>query len=55
MQRNRFSHTVDKILRSVAEERGELYQKSQVEVTGNPFAGFDEIDIGDDGKLRGVK
>jgi hypothetical protein len=25
VQRNRFSHTVDKVLRSIAEERGELY------------------------------
>jgi hypothetical protein len=50
-----YGNLVDKLARSIAEERGELYQKSQVEVSGNPFAGFDEIDIGDDGKLRGVK
>jgi hypothetical protein len=55
-QRNRYSVTADKLLHSIAEERGELPTRSQVEldVKGNPFAGFDAVAIDDDGNLHAV-
>jgi hypothetical protein len=56
-QRNRYSVTADKLLHSIAEERGQLYTRSQLEVamTGNPFAGIDAVHIDDDGNLHPVK
>jgi len=56
-QRNRYSVTADKLLRSIAEERGQLYARSQLEVsmTGNPFANFDEVIVDDDGQIHPVK
>jgi hypothetical protein len=56
-QRNRYSVTADKLLRSIAEERGQLYARSQLEVamTRNPFANFDEVIVDDDGQIHPVK
>jgi hypothetical protein len=56
-QRNRYSVTADKLLRSIAEERGQLYARSQLEVsmTGNPFQNVDEVYIDDDGQIHPVK
>jgi hypothetical protein len=56
-QRNRYSVTADKLLHSIAEERGQLPTRAQLEVamTGNPFAGFDAVAIDDDGNLHPVK
>jgi hypothetical protein len=56
-QRNRYSVTADKLLHSIAEERGQLYVRSQLEVamTGNPFAGIDEVAIDDNGDLHPVR
>jgi hypothetical protein len=56
-QRNRYSATADKLLHSIAEERGQLYVRSQLEVDvkGNPFAGIDAVAIDDDGNLHPVR
>jgi hypothetical protein len=56
-QRNRYSVTADKLLHSIAEERGQLYARSALEVsmTSNPFQGFDAVEIGDNGQIRPVK
>ena len=56
-QRNRYSVTADKLLHSIAEERGQLYARSSLEVsmTGNPFANVDALAIGDDGSLHTVR
>jgi hypothetical protein len=41
-QRNRYSVTADKLLHSIAEERGELPVRGALELSvhGNPFAGI---------------
>jgi hypothetical protein len=56
-QRNRYSVTADKLLHSIAEERGQLYARSALEVsmTGNPFAGIDEVAIDDNGDMHPVR
>jgi hypothetical protein len=56
-QRNRYSVTADKLLHSIAEERGQLPTRSHLElaVTGNPFAGIDEVAIDDSGDLHPVR
>jgi hypothetical protein len=56
-QRNRYSVTADKLLHSIAEERGQLPTRAQLEVamTGNPFNGIDAIAIDDDGSLHPVR
>jgi hypothetical protein len=56
-QRNRYSVTADKLLHSIAEERGQLYARSSLEVSmiGNPFADVDAVAIDDDGNLHPVK
>jgi hypothetical protein len=45
-----------KLRHEIAEERGQLPTRSQVEldVKGNPFAGFDAVAIDDDGNLHPV-
>jgi hypothetical protein len=56
-QRNRYANTAEKLLHGIAEERGQLPTRAQLEVamTGNPFANFDAVSIGDDGNLHPVK
>jgi hypothetical protein len=56
-QRNRYSVTADKLLHSIAEERGQLPSRASLEValTGNPFAGIDEVAIDDNGDLHPVR
>jgi hypothetical protein len=56
-QRNRYSVTADKLLHSIAEERGELPVRGALElnVHGNPFANIDAVAIDDDGNLHPVK
>ena len=56
-QRNRYSVTADKLLHSIAEERGELPVTGALELSvhGNPFAGYDAVAIDDDGNLHPVK
>jgi hypothetical protein len=46
-----------KLLHSIAEERGQLYARSSLEVsmTGNPFEGIDEVVIDDEGNLHPVR
>jgi hypothetical protein len=55
-QRNRYAVTVEKLLHGIAEERGQLPTRAQLEldVKGNPFAGFDAVAIDDDGNLHPV-
>jgi hypothetical protein len=56
-QRNRYSVTADKLLHSIAEERGQLYARSALEVsmTGNPFEGIDAVAIDDNGDMHPVR
>jgi hypothetical protein len=56
-QRNRYSVTADKLLHSIAEERGQLPSRASLELDlkGNPFAGIDAIAVDDDGSLHPVK
>jgi hypothetical protein len=54
-QRNRYSVTADRLLHSIAEERGPSRSTLDVAFASNPLSQVDEVVIDDDGTLHPVR